>query len=224
MPYLEEFLKSISSLPSEFKDNYSELRKLDERFQECEKQLENQFEQELEDAKKACESDSTPQAHSLSRKVTETAEMCKDVADQKIKLATQTYKKVDGHIRRLDRYLKKLDQELKRESELTGGLSAVEQRVDVPELAGGEGDNKVNQKKRQLVEQPVSMDLDLPVDPNEPTYCICNRVFFGEMVACDNDNCIIEWFHYECVGITEPPKGKWYCPDCAPKMKQRRRG
>ncbi|RZC62185.1 hypothetical protein C5167_023967 [Papaver somniferum] len=31
-----------------------------------------------------------------------------------------------------------------------------------------------------------SMDLDLPVDPNEPTYCFCNQVSFGEMVACDN--------------------------------------
>lgn len=33
---------------------------------------------------------------------------------------------------------------------------------------------------------PTGMDLDLPVDPNEPTYCICNQVSYGEMVACDN--------------------------------------
>lgn len=33
---------------------------------------------------------------------------------------------------------------------------------------------------------PSSMDLDLPVDPNEPTYCICDQVSYGEMVACDN--------------------------------------
>jgi hypothetical protein len=25
------------------------------------------------------------------------------------------------------------------------------------------------------------------VDPNEPTYCTCNRVSFGEMIACDNE-------------------------------------
>lgn len=31
-------------------------------------------------------------------------------------------------------------------------------------------------------------DSDLPVDPNEPTYCHCNRVSYGEMVGCDNDN------------------------------------
>ena len=32
----------------------------------------------------------------------------------------------------------------------------------------------------------TSMELDLPVDPNEPTYCLCNQVSYGEMVACDN--------------------------------------
>jgi hypothetical protein len=38
------------------------------------------------------------------------------------------------------------------------------------------------------------------------------------MVACDNDECQYEWFHYECVGLKEaPPAGEpWYCPYCAP--------
>jgi hypothetical protein len=31
-----------------------------------------------------------------------------------------------------------------------------------------------------------NVDIDMPIDPNEPTYCICNRVSFGEMVGCDN--------------------------------------
>lgn len=30
------------------------------------------------------------------------------------------------------------------------------------------------------------MELDLPVDPNEPTYCYCGQVSYGEMIACDN--------------------------------------
>jgi len=34
------------------------------------------------------------------------------------------------------------------------------------------------------------------------------------MVACDGTDCPYEWFHYECVGLTEPPTGVWYCPDC----------
>ena len=30
--------------------------------------------------------------------------------------------------------------------------------------------------------------LDLPVDPNEPLYCICQQVSYGEMIACDNED------------------------------------
>nr|CUU98743.1 hypothetical transcript [Hymenolepis microstoma] len=50
---------------------------------------------------------------------------------------------------------------------------------------------------------------DMPIDPNEPTYCICGDVSYGEMVACDNKNCPIEWFHFGCVGLTSKPKGAW---------------
>jgi len=25
-------------------------------------------------------------------------------------------------------------------------------------------------------------------DPNEPRYCLCNQVSYGEMVGCDNDD------------------------------------
>lgn len=53
-------------------------------------------------------------------------------------------------------------------------------------------------------------------DDSEPRYCICGGVSYGEMIACDNEECPVEWFHYGCVGIKEQPKGKWYCPACAP--------
>lgn len=29
-------------------------------------------------------------------------------------------------------------------------------------------------------------DMDMSVDPNEPLYCYCQQVSYGEMVACDN--------------------------------------
>uniref|UniRef100_H2Y677 Inhibitor of growth protein n=1 Tax=Ciona savignyi TaxID=51511 RepID=H2Y677_CIOSA len=58
-------------------------------------------------------------------------------------------------------------------------------------------------------------------DPNEPRYCLCNQVSYGEMVGCDNDKCPIEWFHYGCVGLNQAPTGKWYCPQCTQTMKRR---
>ncbi|XP_013400628.1 inhibitor of growth protein 3 [Lingula anatina] len=60
-------------------------------------------------------------------------------------------------------------------------------------------------------------------DPNEPRYCVCNQVSYGDMVGCDNQDCPIEWFHYGCVGLTQAPKGKWYCPQCTSAMKRRGR-
>lgn len=80
-----------------------------------------------------------------------------------------------------------------------------------------------------LIDPDLNMDLrdqDWNFDPNEPRYCICNQVSYGDMVACDNEDvrirsnfesvvsiishfyfqCPYEWFHYNCVGIEEPPK------------------
>lgn len=62
--------------------------------------------------------------------------------------------------------------------------------------------------------------LDMPVDPNEPTYCICHQVSYGQMIACDNPECPIEWFHIGCMGLNQIPKGKWYCPKCLPARKK----
>jgi len=54
------------------------------------------------------------------------------------------------------------------------------------------------------------------IDPNEPRYCLCNRVSFGTMIGCENPDCEKEWFHLECVGLSDiPPRTtKWYCPAC----------
>ncbi|MGH0115094.1 UNVERIFIED_CONTAM: hypothetical protein FKN15_070614 [Acipenser sinensis] len=63
--------------------------------------------------------------------------------------------------------------------------------------------------------------LDMPVDPNEPTYCLCHQVSYGEMIGCDNPDCSIEWFHFACVGLTTKPRGKWYCPRCSQDRKKK---
>ncbi|TSK17856.1 Inhibitor of growth protein 1 [Bagarius yarrelli] len=70
-------------------------------------------------------------------------------------------------------------------------------------------------KKRSKAKQErEASPTDLPIDPNEPTYCLCEQVSYGEMIGCDNDECPIEWFHFSCVGLNHKPKGKWYCPKC----------
>ncbi|KAL5236666.1 hypothetical protein ACI65C_004076 [Semiaphis heraclei] len=81
---------------------------------------------------------------------------------------------------------------------------------------------KKNKKlRRGIICKQISTDEE-SIDPNEPRYCLCNQVAFGTMVACDNKKCTTEWFHYECVGITRSPHGKWYCPKCVIKLKRKR--
>ncbi|KAE8373167.1 hypothetical protein BDV26DRAFT_272705 [Aspergillus bertholletiae] len=54
------------------------------------------------------------------------------------------------------------------------------------------------------------------IDPNEPRYCLCGDVSFGTMICCENNDCDREWFHLDCVGLSEVPSrtAKWYCPEC----------
>lgn len=67
-------------------------------------------------------------------------------------------------------------------------------------------------------------DEEADVDADEPTYCYCNGVSYGEMVGCDADDCEREWFHLECVGLKVAPRSnaKWYCDDCKEKLKNKR--
>ncbi|XP_035267371.1 inhibitor of growth protein 1 isoform X1 [Anguilla anguilla] len=73
--------------------------------------------------------------------------------------------------------------------------------------------SKKKKRSKAKAEREAS-PADLPIDPNEPTYCLCDQVSYGEMIGCDNDECPIEWFHFSCVGLNHKPKGKWYCPKC----------
>ncbi|OQE20027.1 hypothetical protein PENSTE_c014G07409 [Penicillium steckii] len=58
------------------------------------------------------------------------------------------------------------------------------------------------------------------IDSNEPRYCLCGDVSFGTMICCENQDCDREWFHLNCVGLSEVPSrtAKWYCPECRVKF------
>ncbi|KAL7417147.1 hypothetical protein BDY24DRAFT_376838 [Mrakia frigida] len=92
----------------------------------------------------------------------------------------------------------------------------------------------------------------MAVDPNEPRYCYCQNVSYGQMIGCDvrsaqlrspsstdttfadwlilpsflglqNDECPSEWFHLQCVGMDTPVVGKWFCRDCDPHRHTKKR-
>lgn len=185
----------------------------------------------------------------LLKQIQEAYGKCKEFGDDKVQLAMQTYEMVDKHIRRLDTDLARFEADLKEkqiessdyDSSSSKGKKSRTQKEKKAARARSKGKNsdeeapKAAQKKLKLVRTSPEYGmpsvtfgsvhpsdvLDMPVDPNEPTYCLCHQVSYGEMIGCDNPDCSIEWFHFACVGLTTKPRGKWFCPRCSQERKKK---
>lgn len=79
-------------------------------------------------------------------------------------------------------------------------------------------DSQTKIRRNNLTIPPPTINASAAERPGK-IYCYCRCPYdeVSEMIACDGEDCRIEWFHFECVGIMVPPKGKWYCPDCRKK-------
>jgi inhibitor of growth protein 3 len=58
-------------------------------------------------------------------------------------------------------------------------------------------------------------DVDMDEASDDTKYCYCHDVSHGDMIACDNADCKIQWFHWTCAGITSEPQGEWLCRECS---------
>uniref|UniRef100_A0ACD5TTP4 Uncharacterized protein n=1 Tax=Avena sativa TaxID=4498 RepID=A0ACD5TTP4_AVESA len=210
MGFLEDFQASVETLPAMLHKNYSLMRELDKSLQGVQLENEQRCQQEIEDIKHGLESGSItyePAKLKFSDEAIEEQKHCVRIADEKVALATQTYDLVDAHIQQLDQFMRKLE-ELRQEKEAAAAAAAMAAAdtaiaatsvdpasagtsrfaaVDVAPKSGRTGERgRGGRKKAKVPTEPPPIDLELPVDPNEPTYCFCNQVSYGEMVACDN--------------------------------------
>ncbi|KAG6637925.1 PHD finger protein ING2-like [Carya illinoinensis] len=161
---------------------------------------------------------------------------------EKVLLARQAYDLIDSHVKRLDEDLNNFAEDLKQEGKIAPDEPAILPPLPIVPKSekrkffyGTPQSKRMDYREREwdrerdrdfeLMPPPGShkrefaapVDVDQPIDPNEPTYCVCHQVSFGDMIACDNENCQGgEWFHYTCVGLTPETRfrGKWYCPTC----------
>ena len=140
------------------------------------------------------------------------------ISEEKMKRAQQIYDLVDQHIRKLDEDLKSFGAEVSKERERLGVQPQVLQ-ASVPSNANAAqpaANAPVDVPDELKSPEELYREALAVADPNEPKYCYCNRISFGEMIACENDDCPIEWFHFSCVGLTPEnrPKGQWFCDQC----------
>lgn len=59
--------------------------------------------------------------------------------------------------------------------------AAQEEKSDVRSGSPSKLDDDMAIDEHRLAHHPAPSSL--PVDPNEPMYCVCNQVSFGEMIA-----------------------------------------
>ncbi|XP_030642653.1 inhibitor of growth protein 1 isoform X3 [Chanos chanos] len=234
--YVEKYLDLVESLPLDLQRCVSLMKEIDAKYQDILKELDDAYQRHRQ------ESDAVQKRralHCIQRALIRTREL----GDEKIQIAGQMIEIVENCSRQIEWQAELLQacQDKRREEtpgsvDKSGGKRSRRQKngtenrensnygLDLSEDAGfgtpkekkaKTSTSSSKKKKRSKAKQErEASPADLPIDPNEPTYCLCEQVSYGEMIGCDNDECPIEWFHFSCVGLHHKPKGKWYCPKC----------
>lgn len=184
----DHFIETLENVPAELQRNFNMMADLDSRKGE----MVGRINECVRDYWKSCKKE---ERIVLMKESMDLFEKAKGFAEDKVELAMQTYDLVDKQIRRLE------------------GISVTQPTGDTDEKSGSNNQNQ-DSSNREEASTAECLAMDMPLDPNEPKYCTCHQVSFGEMIACDNKDCPIEWFHFACVDLKSKPKGKWYCPEC----------
>ena len=126
------------------------------------------------------------------------------------------------------------------------GLRGKETKAEIPGMEYGEheenmdSDSEDGESVQARVDQKINeADIDDETEDEEEDeddeeneedeededkeYCTCRRPGFGNMVKCNNQGCLYEWFHAGCVGMTRKPTTPWFCKECRIKMKGKAR-
>ncbi|XP_020514605.1 inhibitor of growth protein 2 [Labrus bergylta] len=242
--YVEDYLECVESLPLDIQRNVSLLREIDAKYQEVLQEVDEVFEkykgeqdaaqrkrlqvllqralitsQELGDEKIHVVTQMTELVENRSRQMDSHSLSLQEPSEAE-RLPAERRSSVQDSPAPERTSARRPRRQRNSESRDSSHPSANGSLVDDPveELSipppREKKSKSAKKKKRKSKQERDASPVDFAIDPNEPTYCLCEQVSYGEMIGCDNDQCPIEWFHFSCVGLTYKPKGKWYCPKC----------
>jgi len=178
-------------------------------------------------------------AHTLQPSATDKLEpalaVIHSLADARLALSESVYEAIDVSVRELDKRLRLADavlrlyketcddEELDKEEGAAGASKASLRLRRTPQAqlpaasSGSSGFRHRIQEQLEMLSTVVRGAGDSPQPNNiaEPLYCTCQQPSFGEMVACDEPSCFVEWYHLPCVGLTKKPSGRWVCSRCS---------
>ncbi|KAK8746447.1 hypothetical protein OTU49_017022 [Cherax quadricarinatus] len=246
--HLEQYLESLENLPTELQRNFNLMRDLDQRSQDVMRNIDQISDEYLSTVKGLSPEKRSEQMSKIQKMFNRAKEYSDDkvqLAIQTYELVDKHIRRLDSDLAKFEAEIKeKALNNNKKEEETNSkkkGRKKKEEKGKNKRKGGNLSDEeeqapktgRKKQKKKLETDSAIasvlpglsiahpSDVLDMPVDPNEPTYCLCHQVSYGEMIACDKMDCPIEWFHFACVGLTTKPKGKWYCPKCSTERKKK---
>lgn len=247
---LNDFADAIEALPADLVRNFTLLREVDSKTVLLQSQLILEIRDFMDSLPFPPE-----QINTASQKLTRIKELIMQgfaYSDEKVSVASTAADVVQKHMIRIERdfelleedmpqYIregspipqittkeaairnapKRVDHGTPKKSSTSKGLGREETMTPQPVISRHGRQSKP--RRRSLSPVPPASRV---AQEDEPTYCYCNQVSYGEMVACDNVQCPMEWFHLACVNLSAPPKGSWFCDACrkAPVAAKRRRG
>ncbi|CAJ0937578.1 unnamed protein product, partial [Mesorhabditis belari] len=234
-PNLKKVFEKLDDLPAAVHKTSNELRELDTKAENTMRTAKIK----LNDLLNSHAKHNKEQHLKIYKEIHELLKSAERMHSRKIHLAEKQYDMIDGKINNLDRdWAEFLDMQRQTAIDEKNRLYEAAAELEPSSLKRKPASSRKEKKNEdykairmanisaaqhksfELVPLPQHV-VDMPIDPNEPRYCTCNQVSFGEMVGCDNKNCKVEWFHFQCVGLTEPPTGKWFCEACSQARKKK---
>ena len=234
---LNDFADAIEALPSDLVRNFTLLREVDSKTI----LLQSQLVDEISDFMDCLpfSPDQTHVASQRLTRIKELIMQGFAYSDEKVSVASTAADVVAKHMIRIERDYAMLEDEMpqhvkegspppqitttaaairnapkrveagtpKKSSKSAAG-TALRDETTTPQPVISRHGRQSKPRRRSLSPVPLQVRA---TNEDEPTYCYCNQVSYGEMVACDNVQCPMEWFHLACVNLSAPPKGSWFC-------------
>ncbi|KAG0021419.1 Inhibitor of growth protein 5 [Entomortierella chlamydospora] len=176
--FLEEYIESLENLPSEVQQGLQELGKADAQYFELRENYRAHWKKYIKSAKRS----SIPVGEDpalVAARLNIEKEYCAAIrkVDQKIDHSSKLYELINRQIVRLDEETQRLGIDLQDPGEVKKDRKSQKGPISAPR-------SSPNSRKRGSG-AIATMDN---IDPNEPLYCFCQQVSFGDMVGCDNDS------------------------------------
>ena len=205
MDFLDELLIQLQDYSQDFIFQFKEIKELDKVYKEKRESLIS-----LDSTLRSHNKETTQPEQEAYTKASQTLQELSEISQKKINIALKNRDIIDSLIG-------KLDKELVVKKDLVPIPVGNNNALDDEETLIMDVKKNPTIKKKTSVSLIKPPTLSTSMVEEEAVYCFCRLGSFGNMIGCDNEECPIEWFHYNCVGLTEPPRGSWYCPTCALK-------